>query len=158
MRSRSHRLLTVLILLGWIVPQSTALAWSLHLGLDGHEELHHLAGPGHSHPPGQDHHHPHTYDSEPACDHLAHRVGLAALVETLAHGHSHEDSEAAPDHEHEAPANGAKTIAHGQVLTCSLGPEPLQPPSAEAAELDGDRALRSGPPPPLFTTHCSLLL
>ncbi len=82
---------------------------------------------------------------------------LADLARAAAHGHHHPPS-AEADHDHEL-------LVHGRVPATKpgSGPAAVLPPTlclgdalAERSGLESPR--RRGPPLPLFTAHCSLLL
>ncbi len=123
-----RRLIASAVLALWIAPAASALAAGAHLALE-----HHHAEARHRH--------------EAAALELA----LAAV-----HGHHH-DLGAVPDHEHSAPVTG------GTITQPSAPPAAEAPPADPAPRLAGAAAVtllpaRHGPPVPLFTAHCSLLL
>lgn len=114
----------------WVAPGAGALAVALHLAV------------GHHH---GDHRH--------ADDHRASALELALAA---VHGHRH-DLEAAPDHEHPAPAAGVASVHAGAPTAVDLPPADCFrciPGFAVESLSPG----RRGPPTPLYDTHCSLLL
>lgn len=124
-----HRLLALLIVVLWLAPGLGVVGVALHLSFETHG---HGAGAGHSHE-------------------------LKDLARAAAHGHHH-DTEAAPDHEHDATVDGFDVIPrrlHSQPAAFA------EPVFVIASLTERDRVERSplpGPPRPLFTANCSLLL
>lgn len=128
MRPSAHRLLSVLILALWVAPSVMALGVGLHAVLD-------------------DHHH---HEAE-------HTHALADLARAAEHGHHHE-TQAAPDHEHEAIVDGASGVSRMSPQLVAMLPLPFSPATSLAERARPDRPSRRGPPTPLFTANCSLLI
>ena len=123
-----HRCLVAIVLLAWMAPGVGALGISLHLALDHHG--HHGA---------------------------EHELAVADLLGAAAHGHHH-DADATPDHEHDARVSGSAVAPHlGASFVAVLPSAPADPTQGTEGPRP-ERALRRGPPAPLFTAHCSLLL
>lgn len=141
--SLSRRLTAVLALALWTAAGFAPFAVALHVALhsDGHGEHLHTRHLGTQHV--------HEGHVHPALD-------LSELLQAAWHGHPH-DTQAVPDHEHTAVARGS--VPH---------PEPSSTALPTLAALDSgapfgdpsdlERMPHRGPPTPLFTTHCSLLL
>ncbi len=128
MRSIVQRVAAVAVLALWMAPNVTALGIGLHLALD-HHGAHQL---------------PHVH-------------ALSDLAQAASHGHHHPEADAR-DHQHEAiasavggrwkPESVPVAVLRARVASegC-LSPESLSP-----------QRPRRAPPPPLFTSYCSLLL
>ena len=111
-----------------MLPSVSALGVGLHVALDQH---------GHHH--------------------AEHTLEISELAQAATHGHHH-DAEAAPEHDHDAKVEGSALTLR---LSASLGAvlpavASLRIEFAETLLFEGSP--RRGPPVPLFTTHCSLLL
>lgn len=142
MTPSTARTVSILLLAFWLTPSVGSLAVGVHLALDHHAAEHHA--PGHH---ATEHH---AGDGERA-------RAVAELLRTATHGHRH-DPGVAPDHEHQARLDG---LARAPVTP----PDPAALPSVATASepTTGERSRadlrpRRGPPLPLFTCHCSLLL
>ena len=114
-----------------MAPSVGALGAGLHLALE------HRGSHGHEH--GHDH-----------------EDGIAELVRTASHGHHHE-VDTAPDHDHEARVGSTAPLPRRGPTTASALPAPPVGTGLEGASAL-DHVSRRGPPEPLFTAHCSLLL
>jgi hypothetical protein len=127
-RSILHPLVALALVVLWISPGAYAVALGLHVAFD-----HHASG-------NEDH-------------------DLTELAQDAVHGHHHDDVAAASAHEHPA-------TAHGPTAPCRLSLSPLGATLFTMVSTDalikGSRASAGiawrGPPPALFTTHCSLLI
>lgn len=89
-------------------------------------------------------------------DHHENERALEALLQAAAHGHHH-DLEATPEHDHSVTLGGDNSsIRKGSdAASTPAGTHRL----AHAYDRwSGCDASRRGPPRPLFTDHCSLLL
>lgn len=173
---KHYRLLAAFVLLSWMAPSFGAMGVGLHVILDHHDTSRHDAGrhdagrhnAGHhksSHHKSGHHNTDHlgsSHHSEEAQSHHGSEPDNQStdwdiLAAVLAHGHHH-DAEVGSDHEHQATTDGSATILRpGAKLLPNL---PLLL-SAEAFSAPNPRLVdsaRHGPPNPLFTTNCSLLL
>ncbi len=124
-------------------PSVGALGVGLHLALAHHDGLE-----GHSHHDGLEGHED---------DSGEHNLEISQLARAAAHGHHH-DAEAAPDHDHDAIADGSAPTLRPNASTAEV-----LPVAAAFEVIFVERSLRGssprrGPPLPLFTANCSLLL
>lgn len=129
MRSPVHCLLVTLILAFWSLPSAAGLAVGLHLALEHHHD---------------------------ADDAMA-RQAWIDLALVAVHGHHH-DVGVVPDHRHDAVTDGLGPLLKaeredvaGSVISASPAALPLD-------ALSRGGCSTRGPPPPLFTHHCALLL
>ncbi len=123
-------LVSAFLLAVWMTPGAGALAVSLHEVLD--------------------HHHTHQ---NAECS-----LEIPELVQTASHGHRHQDdAKAAPDHDHEATIDGSGASPRPSVSSVVVAGSASRDADLSKPALD-DGFLRRGPPTPLFTTHCALLL
>lgn len=133
MCSSAQRLFSVLILAFWMAPSAMALGLGLHMALDAHAVLEH-----------QHHEAEHTQ-------------ALADLARAAEHGHHH-DAEAVPDHEHEALVDGVSPVSRSGADLIATLPLPRSLGTSTAERSRPERPSRRGPPTPLFTANCSLLI
>ena len=140
MRPSTQRLLSILILALWMTPSAMALGVGLHVVLDDHAVL-----DGHATSDRRHHH-----EAE-------HSAALTDLARAAEHGHHHE-AEATPDHEHEALFEGASPLSRPNAQVVAMLPLPLSPATSSLERSRIDRPSRRGPPTPLFTANCSLLI
>lgn len=133
-RSLLSPLVALALMAVWISPGVNALALGLHVALDHHD-----------HADGR------TGENE------EHDISLAEVAQAAVHGHHH-SVVAASAHEHRATVHGAGSAPCQSSTSLAIFPTIA---SAEAL-IEGSRApartVRRGPPDPLFTRHCSLLL
>lgn len=127
----AKRLISALIVASWLAPSVGALGVGLHLALD--HRHHHVPGDG------------------------EHARELTDLLRTVAHGHHH-DAEAIPDHAHEARLDGRAPAIRPAAASAAALVSPACAPAAPSPRTGLDAHPRRAPPPPLFTTHCALLL
>ncbi len=135
------RIVSLLILAFWMSPGIGALGMGLHLAL----EHHHEESEAHGHD-----HHDGSHGDE-------HAMAISDLMQAATHGHHH-DAEATSDHDHEATASGTVLTLRPNPPLASVLPALA---SSEVVLLDRSflaGSTRRGPPVPLFTAHCSLLL
>ena len=143
MRSPMHRLIAIAILLGWLAPSISALGVGLHVLSEHH-------GPHGIEPHG-------AHGVEPHGPHgIEHQQEVADLMRIATHGHHHELDTA--DHDHDAWLGGQAPVRLGGLSLLAVFPARLSVPSSLAECSMLDRPRRRGPPIPLFTTHCTLLL
>lgn len=128
MRPPTRRLLSLHILALWMAPSAGALGVGLHVVLDHHG-------------------HPET----------EHPLGLSELARAAVHGHHH-DAEPAPEHRHETIVDGASPVLRTSLSPIAILPAPGSPGTAPTDPSSLDRPSKRGPPTPLFTACCSLLL
>lgn len=93
-----------------------------------------------------DHHHPDE-----------HRPDIAQLAHVMVHGHHHEAGDSS-DHEHEAAIDRMVTSSKRDPMQGVTTVTLPAPPIAHTDCPRPDPRSRLGPPSPLFTTHCSLLI
>ncbi len=122
------RIVAVLILACWMSPGVGALGVGLHLALDHHG----------------------SHGAE-------HGLETSDLVQAAAHGHHH-DAQAVPDHDHDARVDGSALALRPSASSVAVLPAATCPEVALAGRPRSDGSPRRGPPVPLFTAHCSLLL
>ncbi len=122
------RIASALVLTAWTLPGAGALAVGLHLTLEEHG--------------------PHG---------ARHALEILDLAQAAAHGHHH-DAEAAADHDHDARVDGPGPIVRPGHSGSAVLPAPTSLESVPPARSVQDGSPRRGPPVPLFTAHCSLLL
>jgi hypothetical protein len=127
-RAPIHRRLSSVVLLVWMAPGMGALAVGVHLALDHHG----------------------AHGAE-------HEREVSDLVRAATHGHHH-DAEAAPSHEHDARVGRVAPIPRRGPSLVAVLPSPAAATAAGSQWPRADRTLRRGPPVPLLTAHCSLLL
>lgn len=128
MRAPTLPRLSSIVLVLWMAPSMGALALGVHLALD--------------------HHGPHGAE---------HEREISDLVRAATHGHHHH-AEAAPSHEHDARvARVAPLPRHGPSVA-AIFPSPAAATAAGSDRPRRHHMLRRGPPVPLLTAHCSLLL
>lgn len=120
--------LSPVVLLLWMAPSVGALAVGVHLAVD--------------------HHDPHDAEREGE---------ISDLARAATHGHHHED-ELASSHEHDARLGGVAPVPRRAPSMVAVLPSPAGATAALSVRPRSDRTLRRGPPGPLFTAHCSLLL
>lgn len=123
-----QRLTSAAIFLGWLLPGVSAVGVGVHL------ESAHLE----AHAP-------------------EHEAALADLLKAAAHGHHH-DLETDLDHDHGVRLAGDAPISRPDrdVIATLTGVSFADTKFVQASALD--QALRRGPPTPLFTAHCVLLI
>lgn len=94
-----------------------------------------------------------SFDHHPST-HLEHSTAIAELAQAAAHGHHHEID---TDHDHQARLASAAPLAQPDAAsTAVLSTASMAVDPGDAPRID--RRARRGPPTPLFTAHCSLLL
>ena len=133
MRKASPLTCAIVVVL-WLTPSLLVCGVGLHLALE--------------HPPQAGH----AGASEADHDQIA-----STLAQVAFHGHRHEQAEA-PDHSHEVTISPSRAPERADSL---LAQTPLGSPVAAAAPGPIPRAhgtTERAPEPPLFTSHCSLLL
>lgn len=87
-----------------------------------------------------------------------HGLEIVALARAATHGHPH-DAAAAPDHDHASIVNGSVLAQRPGAHAVAVFAIPAAPaPATRAERFPLVRSSRGGPPVPLFTAHCSLLL
>lgn len=135
--SSKLRHLSACLLLLWILPSLSAAAVGWHQTLTAGE-----AG---------EHHHGHAETHG--------HIDLAALLANVVeHGHHHEETEATPDHSHDVTLTPSKVTAKPHLEVVAT-PSPAAHIAMSSPPMQiADKAPRLKPPPPLFTSHCSLLL
>lgn len=131
MWSPFHRLVSVVILFGWLAPGVGALGIGMHLSSE-HHGLHDLDG-------------------------AEHQREIADLVRAAIHGHHH-DFCTTPDHHHDARFDAQAPAFRPGLSVVAVLPSPLAFLAALAERSKPERSPRRGPPTPLFTANCSLLL
>lgn len=94
-----------------------------------------------------DHHH-HHHDHGPAS---------AELLQVAVHGHHHGVGDA-PDHRHDAAPAVVASFLRPAPSVGAVPPLPSTAPALLDARSRRDRARGTGPPAPLFRSHCALLL
>lgn len=111
---------------------------SLHLALEHHGTSEHHGA------------HHESHDAE-------HTRSMVDLVRVVTHGHHH-DAEAVPEHDHDATVDDAASALRPSATGIALLPLPVAPGVALAERSLSGGSPRRGPPVPLFTSHCSLLI
>jgi hypothetical protein len=81
---------------------------------------------------------------------------LAGLPHAATHGHHHDT--AVPDHEHHAAVDGFAPALRPSPAPVAMLAAPTSVSAPMARPATPASSPRRGPPDPLFTTHCSLLL
>jgi len=123
-----QRLVSAVILLGWLAPGVSTLGFALHLDL-AHR--------------GAD---------------ARHETELADLLRAAVHGHHH-DFESDRDHDHPVRLSGQIPASRPDLGLTAPVLSALSSPTTDPAQVAVlDRVLRRGPPRPLFTVHCMLLI
>ena len=84
-----------------------------------------------------------------------HEREISDLVQAAAYCHHHE---AAPDHDHDAKLKGLNNGLRPVASSIAVLPAPVSLAAKAAERSFPDSAARRGPPIPLFTHNCALLL
>lgn len=130
MRLSVRRLLPVVVLILWTAPGVAAFGIGLHLA---------------------DHHHHHGHG------HHDHGPAGAELLQVAMHGHHHGVGDA-PDHRHDAAPAVVASFLRPAPSVVAAPPLTSTAPAPLAVRSRRDRARATGPPAPLFRSHCALLL
>lgn len=156
MRIPAHRQLAALVLTLWLTPTAGAFTLSLHVAID------HQGHRAHAHGHSADDHHLPSIGSE-LVDLLG--FGQARQADDAA-GHHHE-GESASEHSHSTIVEETLSVLRSEApwseersSACQAAMRSLSAaaPTTRGVLRPVERNSRHGPPTPLFTANCTLLL